>query len=205
MRVLRVVGLLAVMLVARVGYATPIAYSEVASGDLPFVSPFMQFTLDVGANTIAGENVIATQSLDVDSFAFVVPLGMHVSNVTFAFVTTAAPGTNLAHESYALDLGNPPSTGLKGFSIDLLAGGSPLQAYGSALPLGAGTYSVLNGIFVVGGDPGIDHSATTDYIWTIDVASDAPEAVPEPASLCLLGTCLIGMSVPRWRNRRHLR
>jgi hypothetical protein len=41
----RVVGVLAVLLFARVGHATPIAYDEGVSGDLGTFPLFTQFTL----------------------------------------------------------------------------------------------------------------------------------------------------------------
>src|SRR5262245_46295881 len=78
----RFIGCVAVLLVARVGSATPIAYDEGVSGDLPPSYPAPLFTLDVGSNTVKGTThlTLVNTSVDFDDFAFVVPVGTHVTD-----------------------------------------------------------------------------------------------------------------------------
>ena len=205
MRELRlVVAVFAVLLFARVGHATPIAYDEGVSGDLGTVPPFTQFTLDAGSNTIKGTTHGTggiSFSSDFDAFAFVVPVGMHVTNITYAFTTTTAGVTTSASTHYQLDNGNavPVLPYLGDVVVDFL-GASPLHPFGSALPLSAGTYSLWEQDMAWG--PGFDSAFSTNYTWTLDVARDTPAAVPEPASLCLLGTGLAGAWIRRRRRTR---
>src|SRR6266540_3135171 len=66
--------------------ATPLSYSEAVSGDLIEVltAPTV-FTLDVGVNTVSGTFGFNPEA-DFDSFAFSVPVGMVVTNISYAFV-----------------------------------------------------------------------------------------------------------------------
>jgi hypothetical protein len=196
----RVVGLLAVLLFARVGHATPIIYDEGVSGDLGDTFPATQFTLDIGSNTITGTTHFTVHSslasVDFDHFAFAVPTGMHVTDNTYAFLATPVPGTMSAGVDYRLDNGNalPVAPLLGDVTVDML-GASLVHPFGTALPLGAGTYTLDQ--FLMGFSPSGDFGFSTNYTWTLSVASDA--AVPEPTSVCLLGTGVAGA----WMRRRR--
>jgi hypothetical protein len=199
--VAKVVGVVAVLLCARVSQATPIAYDEAISGDLDANIPATLFTLDIGANTIKGTTSGHDISLpvvlpDFDDFAIAVPVGMHVTDITLAFQTTLEPGTTLAFVDYRLSAGNVASSRLPPFlaggNIDFL-GSSPVHPFDAALPLGPGTFLILeNGI----GTSFPGGAWTADYTWTFTV-----EAVPEPTSLCLLVSGLAGAWIQRRRRR----
>jgi PEP-CTERM motif len=159
----------------------------------------MLFTLDSGSNSIKGTThfLTANTHVDLDNFAFLVPVGMHLTNITYAFQTQTLPGTTVASTAYRLDNGNatPVVPFLGDQSIDLL-GVSPVHPFGGALPLGPGTFA-LQQFSVTSTSPG---GWTTNYSWTFDVVSDV--AVPEPTSLCLFGT---GLALAAARRRRQSR
>jgi hypothetical protein len=89
--VLRILSVV-VFSAARLAYSTPITYNEAVSGDLGDAFPATVFTLDIGANTVVGTTSFGFNGVafDFDQFAFVVPAGTHVTDITYAFATTTA-------------------------------------------------------------------------------------------------------------------
>jgi len=184
--------------------AAPITYSEAASGDLGASLPAPTvFALDAGVNTVSGTLAFLATGLEQDSFAFSVPAGMQLTSVSFRFTTTQVGILLNGLKYFILDNGNAspvfPFSGSE--DVDVL-GASPVLAFTSALPLGAGIY----GIFDNGGRT-IGDSATPppygfmlDYTWSLTVAPTT--AVPEPMSLLLFGTGLFGIAARRYRPRR---
>jgi len=191
--------------------ATPISYSESDSGDLGQVLPAPTvFALDVGVNTVAGTIHFTIDEshhgdFDDDVFAFSVPVGLEVTNISYAFVTGPIIGSpTLGEISLLLGDGNayPPTPPLAGSgqTIELLNDSSPVVMFSSEVPLSAGTYSTFFLYLAVLGD--LPVGWTANYTWSLMVAPTAT-SVPEPASLVLLGSGLIGAGARRWRTGRR--
>jgi hypothetical protein len=196
------VVMLVMLGLVRPASATPINYQESVSGDLPDSLPVpaaFLFPLDVGVNTVSGTASLdfsnANNAIhDIDSFAFTVPVGMVLTDISYAFVRSGNSTTGFYE--YKLFKDNALVTALGVDTIDLFAP-SPKSIFVAELPLSDGTYGFeTNNLGVSNGGRWTD-----DYTWSLTVArTDAP--VPEPASLALLGSGLIGAGVRRWRIRR---
>src|SRR5256885_1833704 len=123
--------------------ATPISYSEGVSGDLIGDLPASTiFTLDVGVNTVSGTSIYGPGGTDFDSFAFDVPVGMQVSNISYAFVRTgtATAGTL----AFALNNDNPGAFPFLAQQFVDLFGASPVMMFAAGLPQNARIYGIQN-------------------------------------------------------------
>ncbi len=189
--------LTALVVSAGPAYAAPFFYSESISGDLtadlpaPTVFPF-----GIGTNIITGSNsVVIHVSDDRDSFAFSIPSGAQLTQVSLAFsLVSDPPVLTSATESERLNSGPIGLGNIAALDVNFL-GGSPITAYTPNLPLGPGTYSIQD--FVHGCFPANPNCTWTDtYTWTFTVAA---AAVPFPGSLLLVLVGLAGLLCWRWK------
>jgi hypothetical protein len=160
--------------------ASPIFYDEAINGDLIESNPLPTFTLDVGTNVVTGTTWgVCCPFFDFDSFAFVVPLGMQLVNITFStpsplwVVFTLQSGSGSHNSGAVLDYLFSPADSL---SAELL-------------PLATGIYNLTESQLQVG-EP-------ISYTFSLDVEL-TPE-IPEPTVLLLLASGLASMGVRRRR------
>lgn len=194
-----------VALMVGAAQAIPLHYSESVSGDLTWV-PSTAFSLGIGDNTISGSTHLAVAfadrphfDSDFDSFAFSLPAGSRLQNVSIAF-TTSTYNTAGANLELQLCVGIVQCTGnILSTPFVNLIGASPRQVdFGGALPLSAGAYTLLTSGLGIGPviDPFLPESWSADYKWTLGVTP-----VPEPGVLALLGLGLAGFAIARRRKR----
>jgi len=130
-------------------------------------------------------------TVDDDSFSFTVPAGDIVTSINYVFTPTSVSGLGTVISSFGLDA----SGDVGGVFFGLGASTSPLSFFGAEIPLAAGTHTVQN-FFIFAGPL---ETATWDYTWTFAVG---PAPVPEPSTLVLVGTALIG-GLLAWRVTRR--
>ena len=178
-------------------HAAPIAYDEAVHGDLPDNDPelggFTPFTLDVGSNTVSGStSEVLGPFLDPDAFSFIVPAGMEV---TSAAVSLSRIGgalnfpPNVIEQQWDLYKGNPVFVFPNFPTVIESVGQAPLDTV-SNVPLPADTYHFRD--MTIWLDFG-----QSPYTFTLTVAA----AVPEPASLALLGLGSLAL-LARRRTRK---
>jgi hypothetical protein len=175
--------------------ASPLAYNEAVSGDLPESASFPVLPLDVGVNTISGTSFVnfppgGPNSADFDSFEFSVPANTRLVGISYtstvtkdttgeptlrmeAFVDPASLITSFAcQEFYIINQNSIGPTCLV----------PPGNTFAAALPLDAGTYLLFEGQFQASNFAETDWS----YTWSLTVAP-----VPEPPSIALLSIGLV--------------
>ena len=92
-------------------HATPLAYNEAVSGDLPENAPFPVLPLDVGVNTVTGTSFVnfppgGPNSADFDSFEFSVPANTQLLGITYTSTVTndTSGDTTLRMEAFVDDV-----------------------------------------------------------------------------------------------------
>jgi len=175
--------LLAFAMLSSPAFAAPVNFTETFSqqssdfptvpGVLPGIKVGVPFVFDVGRNHIAGSFCCGADGIpstgdDADSFQFIVPVGLEVTNV---LGTSNDPDDG--HLTISLSGG--------ALLIDLLNGVGPNQVGGNLI-LSAGLYDFTFDNISRQGRWGVD--------MIVDVASGI-SPVPIPAAVWLFGTCLL--------------
>jgi hypothetical protein len=192
---------LALLACGQTASAVPLAYDEAISGDLAY--PYQTLNLDAGLNSIRGTMTwdITHQFGDFDTFFFVVPEAMELTNFNF----TLSPIINGRRRTQAsITLYAYP-----GF-VNVASGWLPLFNTTDGLlvsrqpgkGLGAGLYQLFTGGIV---QPDGSTFAKFAYQFQLNVASltplpdpaPTPTPVPEPATLSLLALGLAGIHARR--------
>jgi hypothetical protein len=202
-----VIAVLAAFAVAQ-ARATPLAYNEAVSGDLPEGSPFPVLPLDVGVNTVTGTSFVnfpsgGPNSADFDSFEFSVPTNTQLVGITYASTVTndTSGDTTLRMEAFVDDVPITKSFACQEFyiinktSIGPTCLVPPGNTFAAALPLDAGTYLLFEGQFQA------TNFGETDwnYTWSLTV-----DPVPEPGSIAVLSAGLLMLGAIMWRRRSDL-
>ncbi|MDD2874317.1 MAG: PEP-CTERM sorting domain-containing protein [Azoarcus sp.] len=192
----------AASLVASSSALAGLVYDEAASGDFSNapLSPTALGPLAVGTSTVFGNllNTSPTEEDGLDVFSFVVAVGTEVSKILFGFNASAYPGGANVYL-----VGGPNSAGTSLGSLNSsnasLTSGDDLftnATFGFGGPLTEGTYTFdLRGF---GAGMGLD-SYSLDFV-VADL--NAPQTVPEPSSILLVGLGVLGLSAARARRRR---
>ena len=175
--------------------ATPVSYRESISGDFGnFLPASSILPFDFGVNPVSGSQLyFVAARLDLDSFAFSIPSGGRLTQIGYAFTESHVAGTSLAQTIYRLGIGNAEFPFIGTVSIDIL-GASPLALFAPNLPIGPGIYGMAN----LAAQTSVDSGWSSDYTWTFTVE---PATVPEPATLLLCTSSLVGLTAIRRRRR----
>jgi PEP-CTERM motif len=148
----------------------------------------VQFSLDAGFDSVFFNVVFGSDEYpEFVNSTFIDAFGLFVNGTNVAFA--GGQPINVNHPSF---------TGLGGTELDgvIAPGGNPVMTFGTLLanPQGVNT---LTFIIADRGDPNYDSTA---YISALGAQN--PATVPEPASMFLLGTGLLGLA-GRFGRPRH--
>jgi hypothetical protein len=200
------VVLAAILMLLTTPAGATVIYNEAVNGDLPESSGFPVLTLAVGTNDILGTSFVnfpsgGPNTGDFDSFEFIVPTGMMLTNITYtptvtldttgeptlrmeAFLDTVAPLASAACQEFYI---------INQTSIGPTCNVPPGNTFSSPLPLPENTYLLFEGQFAPTNFGETDWS----YDWTLTVTP-----TPEPASMVSVGAGIVLLGIAAARRRR---
>ena len=164
-----------------------VIYDESVNGDAPGVLPGAALgTLALGTSTVIGATPGAIIGSDNDWFSFTIDVGTQLDAIILAAFTSTRDGGNVGWA-----IGNTIQDDSVGpFSVAEI-GSNLLTApnWNLAPPavLGPGTYGFKTG------------TGTNDNTYSLDFVVSATRAVPEPATVVLLGLAAVGAGALRRR------
>jgi hypothetical protein len=162
------------------GFAAPSGCSPCMAGDLVNMNGRFvgDFTLGSGPATVNGVSypkVYYAGVLDFQAEAVTFPVGSSNVELTSPFVLTSGPSNGSFLEGFLTSNLQGPVV----FNVDLTGGG------------------LVTATFREGATPGLFDFQQVTYSFLA-----SPEPVPEPTSVLLLATGLVGAGVRRWRRGR---
>lgn len=188
MNIKQLAGAVATLALAGAAQAAVVTYQESVSGDLGSGLTLTTFSFGVGVNTVSG-NTGYSFSTDLDSFAFIVPVGAEL--VAAQIQLTDTVGDLIG----ALWLFNSGSlSGFGGSLLEQISAPSPGTLVFTKPPLGAGDYNMTAASL-----SGTGLSNFADYTFSFTLRS--VNQVPEPSTILLIGVAaLAGATARRRRN-----
>jgi hypothetical protein len=148
----------------------------------------VDFTLDAGFNSVFFNVVFGSEEFpEFVGSTFIDAFGLFVNGVNVAF-----------SGGLPINVNHPAFTAMGGTQLDgvIAPGGNPVLTFGTLLANPQG----LNTLTFIIADRGDSILDSTAFISALGAENPAPPSVPEPASLVLLGSGLIGLVVRRARR-----